>query len=188
MNTGRLLKKHTLDETEHGPILRHIDERLTGIRWCRKKTLINLLAGFLRKLLEDAISAVLVIILKTMRFMIKYNIQGYAANIAGFRASYLFRIGEDDIVSIRFRRGRMKIKRKAVADPDIEIVVSDVLSFMQYILGGSNVDYIDALLYNEVKYYGNTNLIFKFGYMAAHLLHIFKLAGKMQEAVDKPRL
>ena len=76
---------------------------------------------------------------------------------SGFNASALFTPGE------------MSMRTTAVESPDVTITFKSPAAFRRF-LSSKEKDILESLMANEVEVDGNLNYVYKFGFMARHLL------------------
>ncbi|MBM3131447.1 MAG: hypothetical protein FJZ95_00205 [Chloroflexi bacterium] len=141
-------------------------------RWWRWR-----LKSRFRKCVEsEAAEEFLELLLKLMSISFKID-KDFRRNIEGFNGRYQFKSRDNSVtVAAIFDGKELKVKEKLIPDPDISVIFKDGQSIMNYLLA-DNRDILKLVLNNEVVLNGNTNYIFKFGYMANHLQ--LALAGKV---------
>jgi len=92
-------------------------------------------------------------------------------NIENFKGGYLFRTADELVsVSATFENGDMRLPKKAINNWDIRITFKDSAALRDFIFSRDQ-DILNSLLTNDVEVDGNTNYIFKFGFMARDLTH-----------------
>lgn len=94
-------------------------------------------------------------------------------NLKGFRATYVFQTKDKTSVScsVTFNKGRMKWKDGAVKEEerDVTVTFADSSSLFNYLLSPDH-DILALVLKNEVEVDGNLNLVYKFMYIARHIV------------------
>jgi len=109
-----------------------------------------------------------------LRFMVDPS---YRRNIEDFKGSYQIKSRDGEItVLVKFDKGRMHFKETVADDVDITCTFKDGKSLMNFLLSKDR-DILRGLLNNEITLTGNLNYIYKFGFMANHLL--LELTGNL---------
>ena len=87
-------------------------------------------------------------------------------NIKGFRATYVFRTGNDRVAaSAIFDDGDMRVDRQAASSYKVRVTYKDADAFWRF-LRATDEDVLESLVKNEVAVDGNANYAYKFAYMS----------------------
>jgi hypothetical protein len=93
----------------------------------------------------------------------------FRKNIENFEGSYVFQsVKGKFVVSALFRNGKMKVKKKAVPEPNITVNFKDSHALLNFLFS-PKPDVLGAMLKQEVVLDGNLNYLYKFAYMANHV-------------------
>lgn len=150
--------------------LRALLDRVLAI-WDR--LVLDRTAGRLLKCLDsEMLDEFLELLLRAMSLSFRLD-RDFRRNIDGYEVRYLFRSRDGKIAtSVEFHAGRMKVRERAISNPDITITFKDGRALRQFLLS-ENPDIIASLLDSDIAYEGNINYLGKFAYMAKHLqLHL----------------
>jgi hypothetical protein len=133
---------------------------------------------------------VLEAVLSVMSLLLHFN-KAYRRQIHGFRARYAFvsvdgLIGASAIIgpSPLFRRPRLKVKLKAVANTHATVIFKDGKTLAEFLFT-PNPDIFNALVENKLSFTGNFNYILKFIYMARQLPGLLGFALPGQQPADR---
>jgi hypothetical protein len=101
----------------------------------------------------------------------------YRKNIENFKGRYQFKDRDREItVLVKFDSGRMDFEETTAADVNITCTFKNGRSFINFLLSKDR-DILRGLLNNEIVLTGNLNYMYKFGFMANHLL--LELTGNL---------
>lgn len=150
-------------------MLSWIDKALDLLLWPWDRwSLPRVKAAFVASLDARDLDGFLETLLRYMRLVLIFD-RDFARNIEDYEVSYVFRTIDDSVVcSAIFTRGRMKVRRRAIADPDITVSFRDAKAIKDFLFD-ENPDIIGAIVDNAVTYEGNVNYLSKLVYMAKHL-------------------
>ena len=135
-----------------------------------KKFLDTLAAETAENILET-----LLLLMKT-RFLIDPIIIGsdYLHNLDDFGANYLFRSKSGDIgVLVEFRDGQMGWEKSLSEDVKAILEFKDGPALVNYLFNYvvlQDRDFLQSMLNNEIRASGNLNYLYKFLFMANHML------------------
>ncbi len=97
------------------------------------------------------------------------GLEGYSANIKGFKAVYGFESNDKKVSAAAvFEDGKMHVEENAPAEWDLKVDFENVRAFWDFIFSGGQ-DILQPILDNNVEVYGNLNYLYKFGFMARDL-------------------
>jgi hypothetical protein len=98
----------------------------------------------------------------------------YRRNIIDFHGTLRFRdrAGQVDVL-VKFAHGKMTYSEDPAPVADVTIFFKDERSLRNFILAPQR-DILKSLLHNEINISGNFNYLYKFGFMANHLLLEFQ--------------
>lgn len=131
---------------------------------------------FFRSLENEAAEEFLKLLLKLMSLALRLD-KGFRRNIDGFKGRYQFRTGDNSVTVAAIFTGKgLKVKEELMPDPDVSVIFKDGRALVNFLLA-TDRDILRFVLNNEVVVKGNTNYIFKFGYMANHIQ--LALTGKL---------
>jgi len=95
--------------------------------------------------------------------------KSYRRNIAGFRATYVFKTDDGRVgVSARFDNGRMRVSSAPETRYHACISFKDAHALWAFLLSG-NQDILDSILADTVDVDGNLNYVYRFGFLARDL-------------------
>jgi len=98
----------------------------------------------------------------------------YRRNIDDFHGLIRFRDRSGRVnVLVKFANGKMTTSEDPVAVADVTILFKDESALRNYIIAPKK-DILNSLLHNEINIIGNFNYLYKFGFMANHLLLEFQ--------------
>jgi hypothetical protein len=135
-----------------------------------KKFLGTLEAETAEKIMEG-----LLLLMKT-RFLLDPIIIGsdYRQNIDKFDAKYLFRSKSGDIsVLVKFHDGQMDWEKSLSQDVNATLEFKDGQALINYLFNYvvlQNRDFLQSMINNEIRVSGNLNYLYKFLFMANHML------------------
>lgn len=95
----------------------------------------------------------------------------YRKNIVGFKGRYFFRTVNDPVAYVVFENGDMKVSEEPPKVPDqwdVQITFSDEEALKKYLLSGGK-DSLTPILQGEIEIDGNSNYIYKYGFLARDL-------------------
>ena len=100
--------------------------------------------------------------------------QDYRRNINDFHGMLRFRdrAGRVDVL-VKFAHGKMTTSEDPAPVADVTISFKDERSLRDFIIAPKK-DVLNSLLHNEINISGNFNYLYKFGFMANHLLLEFQ--------------
>ncbi len=145
-------------------------EALQILKTAVKKFLDTLEAETAENILEG-----LLLLMKT-RFLIDPIIIGsdYRQNIDNFDANYEFRSKSGDInVLVEFHDGQMDWEKSLSEDVNATLEFKDGQALVNYLFNYvvlQNRDFLQSMLNNEIHVSGNLNYLYKFLFMANHML------------------
>ena len=98
----------------------------------------------------------------------------YRRNINDFHGLLRFRdrAGQVDVL-VKFAHGKMTTSEDPVPVADVTIFFKEERSLRNFIIAPKR-DILNSLLHNEINISGNFNYLYKFGFMANHLLLEFQ--------------
>jgi hypothetical protein len=100
--------------------------------------------------------------------------QDYRRNINDFKGMLRFRDRAGRVnVLVKFAHGKMTTSEDPAPAADVTILFKDERSLRDFIIAPKK-DILNSLLHNEINISGNFNYLYKFGYMANHLLLEFQ--------------
>lgn len=127
--------------------------------------------NLLEEILGDATDGFLEILLNCMDLAFWFS-RHFRKNIEKFEATYVFRSADGRVGSTAvFANGDLKVKDNAVEHGWTIRVTFKSAKALRNFLFSKDQDILDSLLKNEVTTEGNINYLYKFGYLAKHLLH-----------------
>lgn len=141
-----------------------------------EKWLLRKIGKIIRCIETDLMDVFLETLLKMIRIFTCID-PNYARNIENFNAKYIFKSEDEKIaVSAIFADNKMKVKKKAITDPDVNITVifKDGKALCDFLMA-SDPDIFVFILESKIKYEGNVNYLMKFAFMAMHLKLEFDL-------------
>jgi hypothetical protein len=94
----------------------------------------------------------------------------YRRNINDFHGMLRFRDRDGRVnVLVKFAHGKMKTSTDPAPVADVTVSFKDAPSLRKFIIAEKK-DVLNSLLKNEININGNFNYLYKFGFMANHLL------------------
>ncbi|MDR1576099.1 MAG: hypothetical protein LBS37_08860 [Treponema sp.] len=117
---------------------------------------------------EQAADDFLDILLKVMGLTFFVD-KDFRRNIENFSARYVFqdKIGEVYVAAI-FENNKLTVNSRKINDPTFTLIFRDGSSLVKFLLSPSP-DILNALLNQEIDFFGNLNYINKFAYLAMRL-------------------
>lgn len=103
----------------------------------------------------------------------------YRENIVGFKGRYFFRTVNEPVAYVVFENGDMKKPEKPPEAPDqwdVRITFSDTEALKKYLLSGGQ-DSLTPILQGEIEIDGNSNYIYKYGFLARDLANRLGVLG-----------
>ena len=98
----------------------------------------------------------------------------YRRNIDDFHGLIRFRDRDGRVdVLVKFDHGKMTTSEDPAPVADVTIFFKDERSLRNFIIAPKR-DILNSLLHNEINIIGNFNYLYKFGFMANHLLLEFQ--------------
>jgi len=98
----------------------------------------------------------------------------YRRNIDDFHGLIRFRDRDGRVdVLVKFDHGKMTTSEDPAPVADVTIFFKDERSLRNFIIATKR-DILNSLLHNEINIIGNFNYLYKFGFMANHLLLEFQ--------------
>lgn len=148
-----------------------------GFRFFRMQPRIPFARRFERKIGEEFLKVIegeiAETFLEVFLFFMKLKFlvdSSYRRNIENFKGRYQFKSRDGEIsVLVKFDNGKMAFKETAADDVDITCAFKDGRSLMNFMLSKER-DILRGLLNNEITLTGNLNYMYKFAFMANHLL------------------
>lgn len=117
---------------------------------------------------------VLEILLNAMSLLLFID-KDFRRNIEGFHSRYSFSSKKGEIqAAFETKNNKMKVYPQVIANSNITIYFQDGETLWRMLTSG-NVDIFSYILKNEISYEGNPNYVFKFGYMANHIMTMLHL-------------
>ena len=154
-----------------------IKSAITNSKILKNSKLTTALEKLLGTLIKDHAQDFLELLLNGMKLFFNFN-NDYRKNIKDFKGRYLFKSRDNSITvsavfkkTLIFRRDTMKISSKEISNPDITIMFRDASALKDFLLS-KNPDILNAVLSQSITVEGNLNYLYKFGYMAKHLLQM----------------
>ena len=97
----------------------------------------------------------------------------YRKNLKNFKGVYIFkdRKNPDVAVSVIFENERMTVHNGNYNNANVKVEFKDEAALLRLLLSGS-IDIIGSILSQDIEVTGNLNYLYKFGYMAIHLVTI----------------
>lgn len=93
----------------------------------------------------------------------------FRRNINNFKAKYVFKDKPSMVYIVaEFKNNKLKIHKKRVENSELTLIFKDGESLFKLLLSDAP-DILNAVLNQEVDFYGNINHLNKFAYMAMHL-------------------
>jgi hypothetical protein len=141
----------------------------------------NALKAMLECLEEQAADDFLDILLKVMSltFFIDKN---FRQNIKDFSARYVFEDKSGKVyVAAIFNNNKLKVSNKKIEEPTFTLIFRDGNSLIKFLISPSP-DILNAILNQEIDFFGNLNYINKFAYLAMHLKMMVAPAQKADAA------
>ncbi len=141
-----------------------------------EKWLLRKIGKIIKDVEGDLMDFFLETLLKVIRIFICID-KKFAKNIQGFNAKYVFKSEDNKIAaSAIFANNKMKVKKKAITDPDVNITVvfKDSKALFEFLMA-EDPDVFAFILESKISYEGNVNYLMKFAYMAMHLKLKFSL-------------
>jgi hypothetical protein len=128
----------------------------------------NAVKDLLECLEEEVADGFLEILLEVMRLTFFVD-KDFRRNIENFSARYVFqdKSGEVYVVAV-FDNNRLTVSKRTVENPTFTLIFRDGNSLIKFLLSPSP-DILNALLNQEIDFFGNINYINKFAYLAMHL-------------------
>ncbi len=100
----------------------------------------------------------------------------FRRNLDGFAAGYLFASADGPInVAVTYGKRRMCVREGTLAKPNVRVDFRDYRAVLDF-LTQPDPDVLDMMLNQKLTITGNLNYLYKFGYMARHLLHDLGIA------------
>ncbi|MBN2717404.1 MAG: hypothetical protein JXX14_16240 [Deltaproteobacteria bacterium] len=144
-------------------------EELVNILLIRRFRM-NLLA----QKLNDALSAEITeegfkLLLKGMALFALID-SDFRKNLKDFNGRYLFKTIDGPInVAVTCRNGKMSVYEKTLEHYNVRVDFKDYKAVVDF-LTDPDLDVLDQMLNQKLKFSGNLNYLYKFGYMARHLM------------------
>ncbi len=138
----------------------------------------NTVKKFLETLESETAETILEVLLRLMqtRFLIDPIFPGsdYLHNLDNFDVRYQFRSKRGDIgVLVEFYQGEMNWKESLSQDVIATLEFKDAKALVNYLINYvilQNRNFLQSILNNEIRVSGNLNYLYKFLYMANHML------------------
>jgi hypothetical protein len=93
----------------------------------------------------------------------------FRKSIADFTASYYFTTQDGNMsVTALFDKGKLKVRDPKPDNPTFTLIFKDGKSLVNFLLSPAP-DILNALLNQEIDFFGSINYINKFAYLAIHL-------------------
>jgi hypothetical protein len=116
----------------------------------------------------DATSTLLVLLLGAMDTAFCL-LGSYRANIAGFRAVYIFRTDDGAVNrTIRFSDGDMRIEHAEAPNADATVDFKTAAALRNFLFS-KDQDILNSLLQDDVHVHGNLNYVYRFAFLARDL-------------------
>lgn len=131
---------------------------------------------FIRGIEGEVAETIIIVLLSLMklRFMVD---RSYRKNIENFKGRYKFKSEVGGIaVLVNFDNGKMDFKETDANGANVTCTFKDGKSLINLLLSKDR-DILRGLLKNEITLTGNLNYMYKFGFMANHL--ILELTGNL---------
>jgi hypothetical protein len=129
----------------------------------------------LERLASEATEDVLMLLLDGMELAFLLDPQ-FRKNLKDFNARYLLVTKSGDFhVAVICEKNRMSAYKKRIDNCNVQVVFSDYKSIID-LLTHPDPDILDLMLAQKLDFTGNLNYIYKFGYLARHLLHNLQTA------------
>ncbi len=129
----------------------------------------NIAENFLKSLESGFVDDSLYVLLKLMSLVFMVD-KSFRRNIENFNGRYLFNSRDNKIeVSAIFKNGKLKVKDGSINNTNVIVTFKDVPSLMHFALS-KDPNILNAVLDQTIVIEGNLNYIYKFGYMAQHLV------------------
>jgi hypothetical protein len=123
---------------------------------------------FLESLENGVADDILQLLLDVMSLTLLVD-KKFRKNIENFSGCYVFqdKTGKVYVVA-NFDKNKLKVSAKKIDIPTFTLIFRDGNSLIKFLLSPSP-DILNALLNQEIDFFGNINYINKFAYMAMHL-------------------
>ena len=150
-------------------------EELVNIMLIRRFRM-NLLA----QKLNDALSAEITeegfkLLLKGMALFALIDPE-FSKNLKNFNGRYLFKtINRPVNVAVTCKDGKMSVYEKTLQHYNVRVDFKDYKAVVDF-LTDPDLDVLDQMLNQKLQFSGNLNYLYKFGYMARHLMQRFGIA------------
>lgn len=168
------VKRYTLLPTaiEKGFRFFGITPRIPFARRFERKVAEEFMRGIEGEVAETIVEVLLS--LMKLRFMVDPS---YRKNIENFKGRYQLKDKDHELtVFVKFDNGKMDFKEKVTKDANVTCTFKDGKSLINFLLSKDR-DILRGLLNNEITVTGNLNYMYKFGFMANHLL--LELTGNL---------
>ena len=94
----------------------------------------------------------------------------YRLNLKDFNGRYLFATIDGPVnIAVTCRDGKMSVYEKTLTHFNVRVDFKDYQALIDFLLQ-SELDVIDMMLNQKLHFTGNLNYLYKFGYMARHLM------------------
>ncbi len=124
---------------------------------------------FLQSLESEFVDESLFLLLSLFCLVFKVD-KNFRKNIENFNGRYLFNSRDKKVeVGVVFKNGKMKVESSGISKADVVVTFNDVPSLMKFVLS-KDPNILNAVLNQTIVIDGNLNYIYKFGYMAQHLV------------------
>lgn len=141
-----------------------------------EKWLLRKIGKIIKNIEGDLMDFFLETLLKIIRIFLCID-EKFARNIKDFNAKYVFKSEDNKIAaSAIFAKNKMKVKKRVIADPDVNITVvfKDGKALFDFLMA-DDPDVFAFILESKIRYEGNVNYLMKFAYMAMHIKLTFNL-------------
>jgi hypothetical protein len=117
---------------------------------------------------EQAADDFLEILLKVMSLTFFVD-KDFRQNIEGFSAQYVFKDKQGAVYAAAvFGGNKLKVSNRKIEQPTFTLIFRDGNSLIKFLLSPAP-DILNALLNQEIDFFGNINYINKFAYLAMYL-------------------
>lgn len=133
-----------------------------------------------KALKADACEEFLFFLLELMEISFLTN-RDFRKNLDGFSASIGFRDRSGEItVTAIFNKNKLHVKKILVDKPTVTLTFRDQKALLRFVTN-PHMDILGPMLKQDISFDGNLNYLYKFAYMATHLIK--PLIDKLEEKV-----
>jgi hypothetical protein len=149
-------------------VFSELNRGIFNLLFFRRMRQKNAIKNMLECLEEQSADGFLDILLEVMSLTFFVD-KKFRENIDGFSGRYVFEDKSGKVyVAAVFRNNKLSVSNKKIEDPTFTLIFRDGHSLIKFLLSPSP-DILNALLNQEIDFFGNINYINKFAYLAMHL-------------------